>query len=165
MIDPKYNDIKELVENRLTPKQLERYNKMTGYYVTRLERITKAGWVSNAIAEIERRDEARIEAKFDYIDRQRERLRKLIVDHNLTGWNVGGSISDEPLLYISKPALNGAMVDVGEITEVQVQLFDDDYTGGLVESTDGWRRQIHKKVKLADLAEYANKLLNTAVGG
>lgn len=58
-----YTDIKELIEDRLTAKQLKRYRNMTGYFAKRVKKITKAKWVELAIQEVERREQDRKDAK------------------------------------------------------------------------------------------------------
>jgi hypothetical protein len=58
------NDIQTLIYDRLTDKQRARFAGMTGCYADRLRRITKAAWVSEAIADVERRQTERTEREW-----------------------------------------------------------------------------------------------------
>lgn len=78
-----YQDIAELIETRLTPKQLDKYNNLRGYFANRLRKVTKAAWTTDAIAEVERRRDARQEAEYQAFDRFAARVKDRIFKANV----------------------------------------------------------------------------------
>lgn len=139
-------DIEELIVNRLTPKQLKRWNESNQFYEDLLPKITKAKWAQEALEEIERRCEERTEARLKMFENQTKALYAFVKEHSLKNWK----IYDQKAYIVVNRSLNPGTLHAFEIELVQDGVF--------LTSTDGWKVNAHGFRTIEEIKELSHEL-------
>ena len=139
-------DIQELILDRLTPKQKERWDASTEYFEDLLPKITKAKWAHDALREIDRRAEERVEAHFNGLQQRTDATYRFVKDNVLKGWK----FYEGKAYFVVSKALKP-----GTLHSYEIELVGD---AVLLTSTDGWKVHVHGYRSVAEICELSREL-------